>query len=177
LELELPVFVTLTMEEIREVSSSQRALHIFITSLRKDLGEKFRYISVIEFQKRGAVHFHTLLWDFPITLVQNERHTRYIQKLWGQGFVDFKQTDGSPKIAGYMGKYMAKAMHDKRLCSKRAYNASRNVYRPYSLKGSLFASYSQELIGLELSTLEPVHEKKFGTQWMGECHYKVYDLT
>jgi len=172
-----PALVTLTMREIWPVAYSQSRFHVFTTKLRKRLGKTFRFIAVIEFQERGAVHFHALFWDLPQEIIENERSTRYIANLWGEGFVDIKQTDGSVKLAGYLGKYMAKALSDNRLSGKRAYNASHNVQRPLSLKGGLFRTYSELLIGIELSTAEARHDRSFETQWLGECRYRLYELS
>jgi len=172
-----PVLVTLTMREIVLSARAQHLFNVFVTKLRKHVGKTFRYISVLEFQKRGAVHFHILFWDLPENIVEHERRTRYIASIWGHGFVDIQRTDGSVKLAGYLGKYMAKSLSDKRLGGRRAYNASRNAKRPFSLRGSLYRAYAKVLSGVDdLSTFEPVHSRVFNTQWLGECVYKVYEI-
>lgn len=173
---ELPIFLTLTMREITTLEFAQNRFNLFIKQARQGMGKSFRYISVPEFQKRGAVHFHVIVFGWPDKIIKDERRTRYIAKLWGQGFVDLLITDGSPALAGYMGKYLSKALSDYRLGGKRGYNASHNVRRPAVFRGDSIRGFSQEIWGIELSTAEPLHQRTYRTQWLGECNYKVYEL-
>lgn len=171
-----PIFLTLTMREVVEISEANKSFNRFSTKIRQRLGKEIRYISVPEFQKRGAVHFHVLIWGLEENLIKTERHTRFIAKLWSEGFIDLKKTDGSIKLAGYLGKYMAKSLSDPRLSMRRAYNASRNVKRPAVFSGGIIKGYFKEVFGIELSTDTPCYEKQYTTQWLGRCDYKVYEI-
>lgn len=60
--IEKPALLTLTMYEVSSLKSAYKVFTIFIQRLRLRYGSDFRYITVPEFQKRGAVHFHMILW-------------------------------------------------------------------------------------------------------------------
>jgi len=192
-----PFLLTLTMFEDLGIKRSYSLLTVFISRLRKDFGPGFRYVAVPEFQKRGAVHFHLMFWGLPPHLAckgymdrsrgfnrfihecesgQCERHTRYFSRLWQRGFVDSLQTDGSPKLATYLAKYMSKSMSDKRLLGEKSYCASRNVYRSSMVSSSVALDYAPEIWGFDLSTVKNLHYREFDTQWLGKGRYTLIDL-
>jgi hypothetical protein len=76
-------------------------------------------VAVSEFQKRGAIHFHALVWGIPPSVVKAERHTRLVASIWGQGFTDMIETDGNSRLASYFAKYMKKAYLDPRMLKKK----------------------------------------------------------
>jgi len=164
-----PLFCTFTMLEVVPVGNAYRLLSRCIQRLRIRYGKAFRYVAVPEYQKRGAVHFHLLIWGLGVT-VENERQERNIQRAWRYGYVDCVQTDGHVKLARYLAKYMQKTMSDERLISQKAYVASRNVLRPVCTTFSSAFYYLNEIIGDTI----PQKVKQFKTQWLGECKYSQY---
>ena len=138
--------------------------------MRYEEGQDFRYIAVPEFQKRGSVHFHLMVWGLAKEKVKSERDKRYFAKIWSYGFLDVMQTDGSDKLAGYLAKYMAKSFIDKRLVSKKAYMASRNVRRSSSV-----SNFPKDLLKMIVRKGSKVYQKDFQTQWLGSCRYQVYN--
>jgi len=100
----------------------------FIQRLKYNYGD-FRYLVVVEFQKRGAIHYH-MLSDFGYI----EQYD--LEKIWGNGFVWIndllKVNKGKPvdNVGAYIVKYMNKNIIDKRLMGKKAYFTSRNLIRP-----------------------------------------------
>lgn len=182
--------ITLTYAAVVDIETATRHFNQFTGILRKKLGNDFRYIGVPEFQKRGAVHFHVLYWGLPRELVDHEkphwpreenigrldkieRGTRFIQNCWAYGYVDCIPTDNSEKLAGYLAKYMSKAMYDERLLRKRAYYYSRNIYRPDS---STFGPYVN-FINMKLEeTATLITDRDFDTKWLGKANYKRYEL-
>lgn len=132
-----------------------------------------QYIAVPEFQKRGAVHFHVLLWGLPYEFLQTERNTRHIASLWGKGFVDIVQGDTNPALAGYLAKYLSKTYMDARLLDRRCYSTSRGVERPTTLTSTTEVAFFKDAWSgvvdvdnfLEFST-------KYDTKWLGSCYYK-----
>jgi len=169
-----PSLVTLTMSAIVEIPEASKCFTRFAQSLKKRFGSGIRYIAVPEFQKRGAVHYHMLVWGIPEEVILHERNTRHLQNLWGYGYVDCLPTDGSPKLSAYLAKYMSKAMQDVRLVGKRAYNASSNVLRPSHFKTAVVADYTQMIWGVDKEVLTT---REFGTQWLGRCRYRLIRLT
>jgi len=106
--------------------------HDFILRLRRVFG-RVSFVAVPEFQdkkKRGALHYHTLVWGLPQSLGDIrykkkilsyglERTFRLIGGIWGRGFADVIQTDGSSKLSYYLSKYFSKAWLDKRFDGHR----------------------------------------------------------
>jgi len=176
-EFNKPILLSLTYaENIESIEQGHEDFNAFARNIRHRFGPQIRYICVAEWQKRGAIHFHTLLWGLSTSLVETERSTRLFASLWKQGFIDLVQTDGSQKIASYLSKYMAKAFLDPRLRGKKAYIASRNILRPVIDKNTLLLPYFYGYKGIDLSTAITLHEKEYETLWLGKGRYKLYQL-
>jgi len=171
---ENPLLVTLTFGENRtSLSESAKFFHIFTVRLRQIWGNEFRYIAVPEFQKRGAVHYHALFWGVPDNTFIQERKTRFLAKLWGQGFIFLKETDGHEKLSTYLAKYMVKTIKDPRLFNSKAYFASRNIKRPI-VSGGFPKWWFEEEFAEELSTFGICLKKEFMTQWLGKGRYTLF---
>jgi len=171
-----PIFATFTfVENVQDVSFARSCFKTFTRNCRAIFGPGFKSISVMEFQRRGAIHFHALLWGCPGGTVESERSTRMVATLWGRGFIDLINTDGNIKIAGYFAKYMQKTFLDSRLFGRKAYVATSNVYRPIVDRHALIAPYLYaKKNGIDLSTAEICQEKEYNTQWLGRCNYQQY---
>lgn len=175
-----PVFVSLTYASITsEINEAREDFKSFSKNLTRRFGSQIRYICVPEWQKRGSIHFHALVWGLPSGLVASERRTRLVAGFWGKGFVDLKETDGHAKIASYLSKYMSKVFIDDRLLGKKAYTASRNIKRPVVDKNPIMLMYNYgELLHLpDLSTAVLLQEKEYMTQWLGQAIYKRFQIT
>jgi len=191
-----PALVTLNTRENMGVEEGYKNLTKFGVRLRKQFGSSVAWISVPEFQKRGAIHFHCLVWNLPEGLpcllslqwytdkvgkkhrkhvcpIERacERQTRRIASCWTAGFVDAIETDGNVRISSYLAKYMSKAMHDERLLGKRAYSASRNVLRPVSLNTSFQIAEAFSVWGITVDN-PVVQQKEYDTLHLGRCNYK-----
>jgi len=122
-------FFTATFKEnITGMDYANSEFKKFIKRIKYQYGD-FKYIAVVEFQKRGAIHYH-MLSDFGYI------EQKDLEKIWGNGFVWIKDLitvkNGKPldNIGAYLVKYMNKNTVDKRLMGKKAYFASRNLVRP-----------------------------------------------
>jgi hypothetical protein len=168
----LPLLITLTYRDnLTDLSTAYRHLTAFIQSLRRRYGKAFAYVVVPEFQKRGAVHFHTLFWGLPENLLPMERKTRTLAQIWGHGFVYIKQTDGNERLAFYLAKYFTKAFVDPRLKNQKSYVASRNIKRPLIQKGPFNIAVVLEEYGV---IGEPLVDRTYLTNWLGEGRYRVF---
>lgn len=174
---EIPALFTFTMLEVVTLREAYVDFQHFIARVRRYEGKGFKYIAVPEFQQRGAIHFHVLIWGIEQERVLGERNSRYFQRLWQKGFVDCIQTDGSPKLIGYVGKYLSKSMSDRRLYNQRAYLSSHNVLRSVSVNSLSPIDYSKEVFDIDLSTVAPLIDRKFNTYWLGKGHYKLFNLS
>jgi len=170
-----PILASFTYSENHDdISRGRKDFNLFAKRAGSRFGDDFRYIVVCEFQKRGALHFHALLWGVPPGIVAAERRTRLVAGFWAQGFVDLKNTDGSIRLAGYLAKYMGKMFIDERLAGRKAYIASQNIQRPLIVKDALLSAYFSGYVEPDLSTASLQDEREYATTWLGRCNYQRY---
>lgn len=134
---DLNKFLTLTFEDnITDLDYSNSEFKKWVKRVNyhcfKSKKSIMKYVAVIEFQKRGAVHYHVLC-NLPYVDV-NE-----FQKIWGHGFIKLNKIKGDPErfgssecdnVGAYVCKYMTKDNEDKRLEGRKSYLMSRNLNKP-----------------------------------------------
>ncbi|KKR51666.1 hypothetical protein A3K01_03960 [candidate division WWE3 bacterium RIFOXYD1_FULL_43_17] len=127
-------FLTLTFNQdlcdfdINDLSACNKSMSIFFHLLRRLYGN-YKYVSVAEFQQRGAVHYHVLN-DLPYI------DKNVIYNFWGLGFIDIKKLHRIETAAMYLLKYLSKGLNDERYKNKRIYSASKNLIRPVNIYNS-----------------------------------------
>lgn len=178
------LFVTLTFgENVTDVGEANRAFKLFMQRLRYRYGD-FRYLAVVEFQERGAVHYHMLL------------SLRYIphsdlERIWGQGFVWLKSIKHVDNVGAYLVKYMVKDSSDTRLMGQKGYLCSQGLQRwevisewdsarrdrekrhPY-LKSARRALLAE--LGASLCEMEHVYSRMYHSEYSGACVYTEFNL-
>jgi len=176
LSREKPLLFSITYKEnMTDINIGYRDYRLFTQSLRHKFGKDFKYIATVEFQKRGAIHFHGLFWGLPPKIISPvlEKKNRTVANIWGKGFIDIRQTDGNNKLSSYLAKYMVKAFIDPRLKNKKAYVSSRNVLRPDIQSNPL-------LLPILFKNLEendvPVFDNKYKTKYLGECRHRLFKI-
>lgn len=91
---------------------------------------KLKYVVVIEFQKRGAVHYHAILFNLPhLKNVYKE-----IKSIWKQGRVYISPVGNAISAARYVTKYITKELGDKRLRGRKRYFSSNGLHEPIEVK-------------------------------------------
>lgn len=164
-------FMTLTFkEDIEDVAEANQMFAAFVRKMKKERPD-FKYIAVIEFQKRGAVHYHLLC---------NLKYMKFniIREHWkgvvGEGNVDVQPIDHVDNIGAYVIKYMTKEGADPRLVGKKMYQTSRNLERPIELVGAK-AEYLYEQMQKEgiKKAYSSSYENK---QTTNQIHYEEYNL-
>lgn len=111
-------FITLTPKEnIQDLKNSNYEYMKFIQRLKYKYGD-IKYLTVIEFQKRGAIHYHMLS---NIGYVPNKE----LREIWGQGFVKINRINHVDDLGAYLIKYMVKST-DK-LEKNKSYLRSSNL--------------------------------------------------
>jgi len=116
-------FITLTYAE--NMTNRQQAVDNFRTYIKKislRLKDK-SYLAVMEYQKRGAIHFHLLL--------KSEETVDNFSR-WSHGFI-FKKKLYGEKYASYVSKYVTKEA--VRVSGSRHYFRSANLQKPQIFKG------------------------------------------
>lgn len=126
----LPKFVTFTFaENVTNLDTANRIWRKFRAELVHALGRQ-KYVAVIEFQKRGAIHYHVLFFAMPY---RNDLKT-ILSRLWRWGFIKIKALNDIQDVALYVSKYLSKETHDVRLAGRKAYFTSRGLQRATELR-------------------------------------------
>lgn len=133
--------LTLTFKEnVTDIDQAWTDFKYFCKLMRKFYKEKFQYIAVPEYQKRGAVHFHLAISGF--------HEVGIVRRLWRRaagcrgGNIDItspkkhgKKSWNPRRIAQYLSKYMSKV--DIVDFNKRRYSTGGKIQLPEAEKGWL----------------------------------------
>lgn len=167
-------FLTLTFaDNMTDIKECNILFKAFIRKLKIKYIKDLKYLAVIEFQQRGAVHYHVLL---NIPYIPHKQ----LQKLWGNGFVFINAIEHVDNIGAYILKYITKDNNDERLMGQKAYLTSRNLKHPeqvlnhnlkdfYKLEDRIIQKYN-------LNDFKPIYETNYHTDILGDCDYKQYNL-
>lgn len=160
-------FITLTFKDnITDVKWANKEFKKYMQRMRYRYGKDFKYANVIQFQKRGAVHYH-MMSDLPYIPHED------LENIWGHGFVGINKIDHVDNVGAYMIGYMAEDMTDTRLMGQKSYMTSRNLERPREYVGD-----EAEMIikALELEDKKTVYNSSYTTEHLGLALYKQYNL-
>ena len=127
-------FVTLTFKEnIQEILITNREFKYFIQRLNYYLyhtkTQLLKYLATWEKQKRGAIHYHVIFFDF--LYIAKEK----LQNLWSHGFIKINRIDVDSKEnrGRYLSKYFGKDL-DLKEHKKKAFFKSQNLKVPHETK-------------------------------------------
>ena len=143
----------------------------FIQRLKYYYGD-FKYLVVIEFQDRGAIHYH-MLADFGYI------EHKDLEEIWSNGWVWIRDlltaNKGNPvdNVGAYIVKYMNKDVIDKRLMGKKAYFTSKNLVRPEIIYEDLSLIDCLKKYGFDSNDL--VYENKFKSKENGMVFYYEFN--
>jgi len=168
---ELRKFFTLTFKEnVQDVDKAyyefkkfKRRLKYF---LRENYNHELKYVVVIEFQERGAVHFH-MLCNLPF--IKSE----VLQEIWSNGFIKINKIDDVDNVGSYVVKYMGKDFEDDRLEGRKRYNRSRNLKEPEEI---IEKKKVAELLA-QLPEDKLVYENNFDNEYLGSVHYQQFNIS
>ena len=165
--LDFSKFYTLTFKEnVMDVSVANRHFNKFIMRMTYRF-EGLKYICVIEFQKRGAVHYH-FLCNLPFV------ESSEIEKVWGFGFIKIRRIKHVTNLGAYFCKYLQKDMKDERLFNRKKYFCSKNLERPTEVYDN---DVVEKLIKLyELESLKTEWESEFENEYTGKVKYRQFKL-
>lgn len=166
-----PVFLTLTFREnITDLDIAHKEFRDFLLRLNYRLNgtrkNTLKYVVVIEFQKRGAIHYHSIFFNLPYIPV-NE-----IAKLWGQGFIKANVITEVDNIGSYVSKYIGKDLLDDRLVGRKCYFQSRGLLKP--LESTNENEIDQLALGLPQEKIR--YQNTFHNNHIGTVHYSQYNL-
>lgn len=170
-------FVTLTFKEcMTDVAQANNEFRNFTRRLKRNYCD-LKYLSVIEFQERGAVHYH-MICNLPYVPVDE------LRDLWGNGFVFINAIDHVDNVGAYVVKYMTKDTDDKRLQGKMAYLCSKGLLRPHELRSWEAKSITgEDRVRKRRKELDelikgkvPVYTSTKESEYCGTITYRQYNL-
>ena len=164
-----PKFLTLTFaENVQDIKTANYQFKLFRQRLEYELEIKLKYVVVIEFQKRGAIHYHAVFFNLPY--IKNNQ----LAEIWGNGFVKVNKIDQVDNIGSYVTKYMTKEEQDKvkmdRLRGEKSYFSSRNLKQPIEIR----EKEEIEQLATALSQFK-VYESSFENDYVGQIQYSQYN--
>lgn len=171
-------FLTLTFKEnVQDIKQANYEFKKFIQRLNYKLyGTKkanLKYTTVIEFQKRGAIHYHTIVYNMPY-LKANE-----ISNVWENGFIKINKIDDVDNVGAYVGEYLGQAekgqgknIEDDRLRGQKTHFSSRGLFKPVEITDKKIV----EQVATALLTEKLSYSATFENEHLGDISYKQYNL-
>lgn len=165
-----PLLVTLTFNgDASDASYANDSLRTFQVRLRTKYPQA-QSLFIPELSPKGRIHFHGLLFNLPMHLGDtrkgrriltygSERKSRTLAKLWGEGFVDATQTDGSIRLAHYVTKYITKTSGETLFNAMRILRISHGFPKEIIVRGLMAEELKRRYIN-----------KKPASEWSSEKH-------
>lgn len=176
-----PLFLTLTFEgDASDASYANDSIRSFQVRLQARY-PKAQSIFVPELSPRGRIHFHGLVFNLPMCIGDKkkgrrvitygrERETRELFKLWGKGYVDVRQTDGSRRLAFYISKYIMKAGKQVIFNAMRIIRVSKGIRREDIFRGEV-----AEEMQKSYSNKKPDFIWEGENKFLGKITKKIYE--
>ena len=157
-------FLTLTFaDNVQDLDYANYEFKKFIQRANYKYGIKLKYSTVIEFQERGAIHYHCILYNLTQKIDVQE-----LQDVWRHGFIKINSIDSVDNVGAYVCKYMTKT-DDDRLLGRKMYFNSRNLNKPQEIK-------EHSLVGALVGSLQEntlTYENEFSNEY-NTIKYKQY---
>lgn len=182
-------FLTLTFQEnLTDLPKANKVFKRFVKYMNEDLskvwGNGFKYVAVVEFQKRGAIHYH-LICDLPKYYRYSKVRDRWRQAITalgvsGTGSTKQHRIDKVDNVGAYVVKYMTKADADERLIGKKLYQTSRGLTKPiekaYSIDSPEALQALLSTFGVTESTKKVYHSSYMDSYTTGTVEYSEFNL-
>lgn len=171
-------FVTLTFKEnITDIKHANYEFEKFIKRLNYEIyGYKcsnLKYTCVIEFQKRGAIHYHVIFYNLPFT------KSNILESIWQNGFIKINKIDNVTNVGAYVSEYLGSAekgqghnIEDDRLQGKKSYFSSRGLYKPTEITDKKIV----EQIATALPSKYLTYFANYENEHLGDITYIQYNL-
>jgi len=171
-------FLTLTFGDlITDVKEANYEFQKFIKRLNylvfNTKKANLKYNAVIEFQKRGAIHYHVIIYNMPFT------KQKIIEETWGNGFIKINKIDDVDNVGAYVAEYLGNAekgqgkdVFDDRLQGKKSYFSSRGLYKPIEITDKKIV----EQVATALPSENLTYSATFENEHLGNIIYKQYNL-
>ena len=167
---QLNKFFTLTFKDnVTDLKYANKQFRCFIKRLNRYLAKigksSVEYVAVVEFQKRGAIHYH-LLCNLPFISAKT------LQEIWGNGFIRINKIDDVDNVGAYVTKYMTKDNEDERLVGNRSYFTSQGLNKPIEIVNTDIENIIQSALLLgDLTTKKEPYNTTFENEYLGTIEY------
>lgn len=180
-EFGCPILVTLTFAgDASDASFANDSLRIFQMRLRTKYGKPYS-LFVPELSPRGRIHFHGLIFNVPLSLGDTcvgrriisygeERSTRVLANLWGEGYVDARKTDGSGKLATYITGYITKGGEQVMFNAMRLLRISHGFPKEIVMRKKV-----AKRIAEKYAKRKPIYEWHGMNEFVGIINRKTYE--
>ena len=139
---DLTTFISLTYKNnMQDTQQSKKDLANCIKMLQKEF-DNFKYLYVLEYQSRGAIHYH-MLCNLPITVKtaksnhlksqdQKDLENYFHEVFWEHGWVDIRDLsqEGNTNVGLYVSVYLVEDLYKLDLQGAKCYGYSRNLLQP-----------------------------------------------
>jgi len=178
-------FLTLTFA--KSTTELSKANKIFNTAMKRIMRRLpgFEYIAIVEYQSDidffgrvkpdgGSVHYHLLCNIETPTKYQEVRDWEvwFDRRYWKHGFCCVKEVEKITNMGAYFCKYLGKDMTDTRMFGKKKYFCSQTLKKPIEM----IRTEAIEFYEHHVSELEPVFERTFYSEYVGNIMYSAYTL-
>jgi len=172
---DLLYFWTLTFKDnVKDVDCANRLFKQFIQRLRYVYPD-IKYLSVVEYQKRGAVHYHIIVDEWV--------SFDFMSSLWNNGYVLVKKVNDRRHLVNYLLKYFTKiSSTDKRLWNKKIFFRSRNLTMPEEYNNMSVVDFSTIVKNKMIENWKGSYKFKcrigsFDSDFIGRINFWIYDLS
>ena len=171
-------FLTLTFrDDVKDLDKANYEFKKFIQRLNYYcFGTKkanLKYTCVIEFQRRGAIHYHVIIYNMPYVKAND------IANVWGNGFIKINKIDDVDNVGAYVSEYLGQAekgqgknIEDDRLQGKKSYFSSRGLFKPIEVTDEKMVEQVAAALPKEYIT----YSATFENEHLGNITYKQYNL-
>ena len=187
---DMQTFITITYKDnFQDLKKSKEHIRIFFKKLRVDY-PNIKYLYVLEFQERGAIHYHILSnikIDIPMcrskkSQKQKDLENYFKKHYWSnRGFVDIRRLDieGISNVAKYVSAYLVKDLLSIDLQGNKIYGYSKNLNKPkvttIETKDNTMKYFKLEGYNLQYSnSYERVYINKEGKEVRSQVNYFDY---
>lgn len=122
-------FLTLTKKENWKIEEANPYFHKFIQRLSYSIHKDLQYIAVPENQKRGSIHYHMLVFNYPFVPQVYKR----LREVWGGDRLELKVPRGSndsKNVVAYLSKYLGKSFTEGSMLHRKKFYTSHGLIRP-----------------------------------------------
>jgi len=171
-----PIFVTFTFRaNVIDLDYANKEFKNFIRRFGYSIRGKetfLKYLNVVEFQGRGAIHFHTVFFNLPFVDRIYDKTREMWRQCVGEGSVRVESVYSEQGIISYLSKYLTESINDDRLEGRKSYFASKGLKKPITISFEELVNVIRSKIPAELKGRHRVYESEF----LKQIETDEYDL-